>query len=282
MVMRETLEGLNGGIRIGGRRVTNLRYAEDIILLANSVMELQELVDRLERVSRKYSLLINIDKTKVMASDGADCDVNIQGAQLEQVNTFPYLGSLVTDDAECTKEIRARLSKGQAIRASLKKIWKSHGIPTETKIRVEKALVWPVATYGSESWTVRKNEETRINAFEMKGLRQILRVSWTAKKTNEWVLEKAGVKRELLAAVRRRKLSYYGHVMRKQGDNLGKEIMQGTMPGSRTRGRPRMAWMDNIKSWTHHSMGELIRKAENRDQWRMFAQSAANPRIEEG
>jgi len=81
----------------------------------------------------------------------------------------------------------------------------------------------------------------------MKGLRKILRVSWTAKKTNEWVLNKAGVKRELLDTGKARKLAYYGHTMRKQGNCMEKEIMQGTMPGARRRGRPHTAWIDNIK-----------------------------------
>jgi len=88
-----------------------------------------------------------------------------------------------------------------------------------------KALVWPVATNGCESWSLIKNEETRLDAFEMKGLRKTLRVSWTAKKTNEWVLNKAGVKRELLDTVKARKLAYYGHITRKQGSCLEKEIM---------------------------------------------------------
>ena len=95
-----------------------------------------------------------------------------------------------------------------------------------------KALVWPVAAYGCESWTLRKNEETRLDTFEMKGVRKILRVSCTAKKTNEWVLNKAGVKRELLDTVKARKLAYYGHTMRKQGSCLEKEIMQVKMPGA--------------------------------------------------
>ena len=93
------------------------------------------------------------------------------------------------------REYHSRLNKGQAIAAKLQKIWKSHSIPISTKIWLMKALVWPVATYGCESWTLRKTEETRFDAFEIKGLRKILRVSWTAKKTNEWVLNKAGVKR---------------------------------------------------------------------------------------
>ena len=142
-----------------------------------------------------------------------------------------------------------------------------------------KVLVWPVATYGCESWTLRKNEETRLDAFEMKRLRRMLRVS---KKTNEWVLNKAGVKRELLDTVKARKLAYYGHTMRKQGSCLEKEIMQGTMPGARRRGRPRTAWMDNIKTWTGLSMEESVRMTEDRDKWRKYVHGVANPRIKDG
>jgi len=142
--------------------------------------------------------------------------------------------------------------------------------------------VWPVASYGCESWTLRKNEEARLDAFEMKGLRKILQVSWTAKKTNEWVLNKAGVRKELLDSVKARKLAYYGHTMRKQGSWLEKEIMQGTMPGARRRGRPRTAWMDNIKTWTGLSIEESVRMTEDRDKWRKYVHGVAIPRIEDG
>jgi len=113
--------------------------------------------------------------------------------------------------------------------------------------------------YVCESWTLRKNEETRLDALEIKGLRKILRVSWTAKKTNEWVLNEAGVKRKLLDTVKAMKLAYCGYSMRKQGSSLEKEIMQGTMSGARRRGRPRTAWMDNINKWTGLPMEESIR-----------------------
>ena len=141
---------------------------DDIILLATSEAELQELVDRLDRVSRKYSLLVNVDTTKLTASDGIACRILIQNEQLEQVDTFPYLGSLITEDGECTTEFHTRLNRGQAIEASLQKIWKSHNIPISTKIRLMKALMWPVATYGCESWTLRKNEETRLDAYTIR------------------------------------------------------------------------------------------------------------------
>jgi len=129
---------------------------------------------------------------------------------------------------------------------------------------------------------LRKNKETCLDSFEMKELRRILRVSWTAKKTNEWVLNKAGVKRELLDTVKARKLPYYSHTMRKQGSCLEKEIVQETMPDARRRGRPRTAWMNNIKTWTGLSVEESIRMTEDRDKWRKYVHGVANPRIEDG
>jgi len=95
-------------------------------------------------------------------------------------------------------------------------------------------------------------------------------VSWPAKKTNEWVLNKAGIKRELLDTVKARKLAYYGHTMTKQGNCIEKEIMQGTMPGARRRRRPRTAWINSIKSWTGLSVEESIKMTEDRDKWRKY------------
>ena len=103
-----------------------------------------------------------------------------------------------------------------------------------------------------------------------------------SKKTNEWVLNKAGVKRELLDTVKARKLAYYGHTMRKQGSCLEKEIMQGTMLSARRRGRPRTAWIDNIKTWTGLSVEESVRMSEDRDKWRKYVHGVAKSRIEDG
>ena len=102
------------------------------------------------------------------------------------------------------------------------------------------------------------------------------------KKTTEWVLNKAGVKRELLDTVKTRKLAYYGHTMRKLGSCLEKEIMQGAMPGARRRGRPRTAWMNNINTWTGLPVEESIRMTEDRDKWRKDVHGVANSRIKDG
>ena len=128
-------------------------------------------------------------------------------------------------------------------------------------------------------WTLRKNEETHLDAFETKGLREILRGFMDS---NKWLLNTAGVRRELLDTVKARKLAYYGHTMRKQESCLEKDIMQGTMPGARKRGRPPTAWMDNIKTWTGVSVEESIRMTEDRDKWKKYVHGVANPRIEDG
>ena len=116
-----------------------------------------------------------------------------------------------------------------------------------------------------KSWTLRKNKEARLVAFEMKGLRKILQVSWTTK-TNEWVLNKAGIKRELLDSVKVRKLAYYGHTMRKQGSCLEKEILQRNNARC-TQARKTTHWIDNIKTWTGLPVKESIRMSEHRDEW---------------
>ena len=135
----------------------------------------------------------------------------------------------------------------------------------------------PLTVYNHLSLKTTKKE-----SFEMTCLRQVLRVSWTAKRTNEWVLETAGVSRSLLASVKEMKLAYYGHILRKKGDCLEKELIQGTTPGSRTQDRPKMTWIDNIKSWTGLSLTELTRKVEDRHQWRKFVHGEANPHNEDG
>jgi len=113
-------------------------------------------------------------------------------------------------------------------------------------------------------------------------LNKILRVSWTAKKTNEWVLNKAGVKTELLDTVKARKLAYFGHTIRKQGNCLQKEIMQEQCQVHTGEGRPRMAWVDNINTWTKLPVEKSIRMTEDRNKWRKYVHGVANHWIEDG
>jgi len=149
----------------------------------------------------------------------------------------------------------------------------------DTKVQLLQALVWPVATYRCKSWTVKRADEHRLEAFEMTALRQILRVLWTAKKTNSWVLERAGVHRGLLANVKSRNLKYFGHTVHVEDKSLEKSVIQGTLPGSRTRERPKTAWIDNVTLWTGLKLEDAIRNVDNRSEW---IHSAAYHQIEDG
>src|SRR6218665_4041086 len=112
-----------------------------------------------------------------MTLNGKICNIVLKGSILEQKNMFQHLGSLITEVAECSKDIRGKPAKGMSTGAELKQIWKSHNIKLTTKFRLMKALVWPVATYECESWTIKKRDEERIEAFKMKCIRKTLRVS---------------------------------------------------------------------------------------------------------
>lgn len=273
-VMRKALDGFKGGVVIGGRRISNLRYADDIVLLASTVQELQDLVDRVAAAGEEYNLAINVAKTKIMALNGETINIQINGANVEQVQKFPYLGSVITDNTTCEEDFKHRLALGSAIMSKLKPLWQSHALTLKAKIRLCKALVWPVVSYGCEGWILRKEEEKRLEAFEMKMLRKILGVSWQEHRTNESILQTSGYARDLLPSIKRKKLVYAGHVARSK-ESLEKTIMQGRVPGKRGRGRPRKSWMDDITTWTGLSAEKVERTALDRQKWRKVVRDAA-------
>jgi len=161
-VMRKALQGFSGGFRIGGRTISNLRYADDTVLLATSPEELQQLVSRDERAAKEYNTLISATKTKVMANNGCVLEISVDGGKLEQVDPSTYLGSKVTSDADCVCYVKSRLALGMAVIIKLTKIWRNKSVSMNTKVRLMKALVWPVATFGCEAWTLRKQEERSL------------------------------------------------------------------------------------------------------------------------
>lgn len=273
--MRTALDGFEGGFRIGGRRISNLIYADDIVLIATSVEELQDLLNRIMDAGKEYGLAINVEKTKTMSLNGNETKIMCDGQRLEQVHRFRYLGSWIEDVAECKTEVKARLAMGTTVLAHMTKVWKSHDVSKETKIRLMKALIWPVATYGCEAWTYKAEEVRRIEAFEMRCYRRILRVPWTDKRTNQWVMENAGKDRELLASVKKRKLQYFGHVCRRNGDSLEKMVMLGMVSGKRKQGRPRARWIDDITNWTGMRLTDIVRLTAERLKFRETVHTAA-------
>jgi hypothetical protein len=275
-IMRECyLESVDEGIRIGGRNINNLRYADDTTLMDGSKSGLKKLLDRVKAASESKGLLLNVGKTKVMSSTTLD-RFDVGNHEIEVVDSFTYLGSVITSGGSCEAEIKRRLALGRAAMAGLSNIWKAKNVTVQTKVRLVKALVFPVVTYGCESWTVRKREKARIDAFELWCWRRLLRVPWTEKRTNRSILDEVKPEMPLQAIVLKQKLSYFGHVMRK--DSLEKSVMLGMGGGSRRRGRPRTRWLHELLETTGRSVEQLVRSTQNRHEWRSFTWQVARGR----
>ena len=165
--MRNTgLEEAQAGIKIAGRNIGNLRYGDDTTLMAESEEELKSLLMKVKEESDKVGLKLNIKKTKIMAS-GPITSWEINGETVETVSDFIFGGSKITADGDCSHEIKRRLLLGTKVMTNLDSIFKSRDITLPTKVRLVKVMVFPMVMYGCESWTVKKAECQRIDAFEL-------------------------------------------------------------------------------------------------------------------
>ena len=186
-IMRNAgLEEAQAGIKIAGRNINNLRYADDITLTAE-IEELKSLLVKVKEESENVGLNLNIQKTKIMAS-GPITSWQIDGETVETVSDFIFLGSKITADGDCSHEIKTHLLFGRKVMTNVDSILKSRDITLPTKVRLVKAMVFPVVMYGCESWTLKKPECQRIDAFELWCWRRLLRVPWTARRSNQSIL----------------------------------------------------------------------------------------------
>lgn len=269
-IIRQTCEDWEGGININGTKITNLRYADDTILLAANETELCSLFDRMERNSKDLGLSINRSKTKVMVVDRAS-KLTLSGTHnLEIVNNFIYLGSTISNTGSCEDEIRRRIGMSKSAMSQLERIWKDRKITNKTKIALVSSLVFSIFLYGAETWTLKTADRKRIDAFEMWCWRKLLRIPWTARRTNKSVLEelKIAKKPRLSNICLRRIFEFFGHIARKPGDDLQKLIVTGIVDGKRPRGRSPMRWSDQIRSTLSMNVSEAVHVAENRSRWR--------------
>ena len=168
------LEEAQAGIKIARRNINNLRYADDITLMAESQEELKNLLMKVKEESENVDLKLNIQKTKIMAS-GSIPSWEIDGETVEIVSDFILGGSKITADGDCSHEIKRHLLLGRKVMTNLDRILKSRDITLPTKVNLVKAMVFPVVMYGCESWTVKKAEHRRIDAFELWCWRRLLR-----------------------------------------------------------------------------------------------------------
>ena len=215
------------GIKIAGRNINNLRYADDTTLIAESKEELKRLLVKVKEENKEVGLKLNIQKTKIMAS-GPITSWQIDGETMEAVRDSFFLCSKITADGDCRHEIKRRLLLGRKAMTNLDSILKNRDITLPTNVRLVKAMVFPVVMYGCESWTIKKAECWSIDAFELWCWRRLLRVPWTARRSNQSILKDISPEYSLEALVLKLKLQSFGHLMRR-ADSFEKTSMLGKM-----------------------------------------------------
>ena len=211
--------------------------------MAESEEELKSLLMKVKEESEKVGLKLNIQKTKVMASSPIT-PWQIDGETMETVTDFILLGSKITADCDCSHEIKRCLLLGKKVMANLDSILKSRDITLPTKFHLVKAMVFPIVMYGCESWIIKKAECRGIDAFELWCWRRLLRVPWTARRSNQSVLKEISPGCSLEGLMLKLKLQYFSYLMQRI-DSLEKTLMLGKIEGRRRRGQ-RVRWLGGI------------------------------------
>ena len=265
-------EGLNG-VRMGGEEFSNLRYADDTVLIADSAKELQKLVDEVKNRSLVKGLKMNVKKTKTMVirknvKSRCKVEITVDGKVLEQVKQYLYLGHIITEDGKCEVEIKRRIEIARSNFISMKNLLTSRTLHLNTRKKLIKCYVLSTFLYASETWTINQIMWDKIEAFEMWMWRKCMKISYTEHKTNEEVLQMIDERRSLAKEIIRRKLQYFGHLIRRNG--VQKRLLVAEVEGTRGRGRPKTTWLANIQTATGKSLEEMSGIAEDRKCWRAF------------
>ena len=204
----------------------------------------EELLMKVKEESENADLKLNIQKTKITGIQLHQFMPNRWGKKGNRTD-FIFLGSKITEDGDCSHEIKRHLLLGRKVMTNLGSILKSRDNTLPTKVRLVKAVVFPVVMYGCENWTIKKAEHQRIDVFELWRWRRLLRVPWTARRSHQSVVKEISPEYSLEGLLLKLKLQYFGHLMHRT-DSLEKTLMLGKIEGRRTRGRQRMRWLDGI------------------------------------
>ena len=250
------LEEAQAGIKIARRNINNFRYSDDTTLVAESEEELKSLLMKVKEESEKVGLKPNIQKTKIITSWWSHHFMaNRWGNSGNSVRLYWGGGSKITADGDCSHEIKRCLFLGRKVMTNLDSII-CRDIALPTKVHLVKAMVFPVVMYGCESWTVKKAEHWKLGGFELWCWRRLLRVPWTARRSNRSILKEFSPGCSLEGLMLKLKLQYFGHLMWRV-DSLEKTLMLGGIRGRRRRVWQRMRRLDGITDSVDMSLSRL-------------------------
>ncbi|GFR57495.1 endonuclease-reverse transcriptase [Elysia marginata] len=286
------------GIRIDGVNINNLHYADDTVLLAKSVSELQAILNVVTDARMETGLDLNAKKTECMTTsknaDPLTCNLTSKGEKNKQVSSFKYWGYTISSNGKCLPEVKRRIAIAEEAFFRMRPIIKSNTISLDLKVRLTKTYVWSILImYGCERWTLDKETIRRIEAAEMWFLRRILKISWAERTSNEEVLRRAGIKKEAVHIVRKRQLSFVGHIYIYRKDDLERLALTGRVQGKRDRvtflqslnqgkrdsGRQRVTFLHSLNQGVTQgtrSKTEFLRLADDREECRLMTADVCN------
>ena len=253
-VMDHTKES-SCGIRLGGTLVNNLRFADDMDLINEDFKSLQKQLEKTRAVAEQAGMIVNVGKTKTMVLGDRKIEQEIQigGKNVENIDRFEYLGSLITWDNNCSEEIRRRIGKAAGTMASLRHIWNDKKPTMQNKLRILTTCVFSVLLYASETWTLKETDKKKMLAFEMKCYRKILGISWKDMIKNQDIRKIIVREETIIDTIKKRKLRLFGHICRMNDNRLIKHTIFAKIDGKPRRGRPCREWLDDIKDWCGRS-----------------------------
>jgi hypothetical protein len=239
-VMRNALEGLNGVHSWNGDMgITDLDYADDIAVMADCPVQLQTMLSRIIEYGARVGLVINAAKTKVLVSDAPPPVITANGAPLEVVDSFRYLGCLISSNGDCSPEIRSRIGRAwDAFECLKKEVWCSRVLSMRVKLLVYDCVVRNVLLYGCETWPEKVADFARLEAFQMKCYRRILGINFRQRVPNVEVLRRVNrsAAPTIEAIIQQRRLRWFGHVLRMGPSRLPYRVLRYSVPGNWRRG----------------------------------------------
>lgn len=278
-IFKEALDSVEG-IIVNGELLNNIRYADDSVIMSSSAEGLQIMMEKIKSTSEKYGICLNIKKTKHMVvskNNPPPVNLFLDNTPIEQVDKYTYLGTCINQQWDHSVEIKCRIERARAAFIQMKKIFTSPDLTLQLKIRILRCYVFSTLLYGAESWTLTKDTESRLEAFELWTYRHILKVTWIDHVTNEEILRRVGKDREIMTTVKVRKLEYLGHVMRhKERYRILQLILEGKVLGKRGPGRRRISWLKNLRQWFGVTSIQLFRGAVDKVKIAMMIANIRN------